>query len=147
MNPTSPFPAVPPPVPPKPSNPGKWVLIGCGGCLGLIVIGAALSVGIYFFTMSIIQKSGVYEQAFKRVQESAEVREALGTPIEAGWTFSGSVNYTNDSGTANFTQPVTGPKGEGSLRVKASKASGSDWQYEMLEVVLPDGRRVDLRGP
>lgn len=147
MNPTSPFPAVPPPVPPKPSNPGKWVLIGCGGCLGLIVIGAALSVGIYFFTMSIIQKSGVYEQAFKRVQESAEVREALGTQIEAGWTFSGSVNYTNDSGTANFTQPVTGPKGEGSLRVKASKASGSDWQYEMLEVALPDGRRVDLRGP
>lgn len=144
MNPP-PIPPIAPPVPVQRSNPGKWVLVGCGGCLGLIVIGAAFSIGVYFFAMSVIQKTDVYKEAFKRVQDSAEVQNALGTPITAGWTFSGSVNYTNGSGMSNFTVPVTGPKGEGTLTVKADKSPGTGWQYEVLEVQLPDGRKVDLR--
>ena len=123
------------------------MLLGCGGCLGLVVLGAVFSVGIYFFAMNVIQKTDVHADAFKRVQNSAEVQAALGTPIETGWTFSGSVNYSNDIGDANFTVPVTGPKGEGTMVVKAHKSSGTEWQYAVLEVQLPDGRKVDLRGP
>ena len=123
------------------------MLIGCGGCLGLVVLGVAFSVGIYFFAMSVIQKTDVYADAFKRVQNSAEIQGALGTPITTGWTFSGSVNYHNGTGDANFTVPVTGPKGEGTMVVKADKSSGAAWQYAVLEVRLPDGRKVDLRGP
>ena len=137
----------PPPVPaPKQSSGGKWVLIGCGGCLGLIVLGALFSFGIYFAVMQVIQKTDVYGDAMKRVQNSAEVQTALGTPIATGWGFSGSVNYTNDSGNANFTVPLTGPKGEGTLAVKADKKTGAPWQYATLEVAFPDGHKVDLRG-
>lgn len=147
MNAASPFPNTPPPLPPKKTSSGKWALVGCGGCLGLVVVGVVISFAIYFFAMSIIRKTDVYDHAFKRVQESAEVKEALGTPIKAGWTFSGSVNYNNGSGSADFTLPVTGPKGEGTLNVKANKASGSPWKYEVLEVQLPDERKLDLREP
>lgn len=146
MNPPPPLPSIPPPVPAQKSSAGKWVLVGCGGCLGLIVIGAVFSFGIYFFAMSVIQKTDVYRDAFKRAQDSAEVQNALGTPITTGWTFSGSVNYTNGSGTANFTVPITGPKGEGTMTVKANKSPGTDWQYEVLEVqLLDEERKLDLR--
>jgi len=148
MNSPPPLPgSVPAPVPAQKSNGGKWVLIGCGGCLGLIVLGAVFSIGIYFAAMQVIQKTDVYGDALKRVQNSDEVQAALGTPITTGWAFSGSVNYNNDSGNANFTVPVNGPKGGGSLNVKADKKAGAAWQYATLEVELPDGHKVDLRGP
>lgn len=131
---------------PTKSSGGKWVLIGCGGCLGLIILGALLSVGLYFGVMGVIHKTDVYADAFKRAQNSPEVQAALGTPISAGWMFSGSVNYVNGSGNANFTVSLSGPKGDGALNVKADKKSGGDWQYSTLEAELPDGHKVDLRG-
>ncbi|MFO1484206.1 MAG: cytochrome c oxidase assembly factor Coa1 family protein [Verrucomicrobiaceae bacterium] len=132
-------------MPAQKSSTGKWVLVGCGGCLGLIVIGVAFSFGVYFFAMSVVQKTDVYKEALKRAQDSAEVQTALGTPITTGWAFTGSVNYNNGSGTSNFTAPVTGPKGEGTLSVKADKSPSTAWQYSVLEVQLPDGRKIDLR--
>ena len=68
-------------------------------------------------------------------------------PIETGWSFSGSVNYSNDAGTASFTVPVAGPRGEGTLIIKADKKPGATWQYSTLEVEFPDGHKVDLREP
>ncbi len=122
------------------------MLIGCGGCLGLIVLSVIGSVGIFLFTMSLIKKSEVFEDAFQRVQNSAEVQQALGTPITTGWSFSGSVNYKNGSGTADFSAPVIGPKGEGTMVVKANKSSGAAWQYSTMEVEFPGGNKVDLSG-
>ncbi|WP_395752592.1 cytochrome c oxidase assembly factor Coa1 family protein [Prosthecobacter sp.] len=132
------------PSPPKSSG-GKCLLFGCGGCLGLIVLSVIGSFVMFFFAMNVIKKTDVYTEAFKRVQNSAEVQQALGTPITNGWTFSGSVNYNNGAGNAAFTVPVSGPKGEGSLKVKAEKSSGAEWQYTTLEVEFPDGHKVDLR--
>lgn len=123
------------------------MLIGCGGCLGLIVLGVVFSFVMYFVAIGVIQKTDVYAEALKRVQNSAEVQKELGTPIATGWSFSGSVNYNNGVGDASFTLPVTGPKGEGTLSVKADKSSGAEWKYSTLEVQFPDGHKVDLRGP
>ncbi len=142
-----PFPAsVPTPTPAPKSNPGKWVLVGCGGCLGLIVLGVLFSLVAFFFTIGVVKKTDVYGEALKRVQNSVEVQQELGTPIATGWSFSGSVNYKNGAGDASFTVPVNGPKGEGTLRVKADKSSRAEWKYSTLEVQFPDGHKVDLRG-
>ena len=142
-----PFPSsTPPPIPAKKPGARKWVLLGCGGCLGLIVVGAIFSFGIYFAVMNVIKKTDVYAEAFQRAQNSTEVQAGLGTPITTGWAFVGSVNYKNNSGTASFTVPLTGPKGEGTLSVKADKSAAAPWQYSTLEVAFPDGHKVDLRG-
>lgn len=152
------LPHPPPPPPPFPDSPpaqapaqkssaGKWVLLGCGGCLGLILVSVVISFGVYFLAMGVIQKSDVYAEALKRTENSVEVQKELGTPIAPGWSFSGSANYNNGVGDANFTLPVRGPKAEGTLRVKAHKSSrAAAWEYSKLEVELSDGKKVDLRG-
>ncbi|MBB5032644.1 cytochrome c oxidase assembly factor Coa1 family protein [Prosthecobacter vanneervenii] len=148
--PPSPFPAPPPALTPAgKASGGKWVLLGCGGCLGLILVSVVISFGVYFLAMGFIQKSDVYTEALKRVENSSEVRKELGTPMAPGWSFSGSANYNNGVGNADFTLPVRGPKAEGTLRVKAHKASkAAAWEYSTLEVELPDGKKLDLRtGP
>jgi hypothetical protein len=86
--PPPPLPPFPPsihaPAPAPKSNGGKWRLLGCGGCLGLIVLSVLFSVGVYFFAIRVIQKTDVYGAALKRAQNSAEVQKELGTPIAAG---------------------------------------------------------------
>jgi hypothetical protein len=144
---SSPFPnaaPVPAPAPPKSSG-GKCALFGCGGCLVLSVLGVLASVGLFFFAMNVIKKTDVYAEAIKRVQNSAEVQKDLGIPIESGWMFSGTVNYNNGAGSAAFTAPVSGPKGNATLKVNADKSSGAEWNYSTLEVEFPDGHKVDLR--
>lgn len=145
--PPSPFSGVSPaPAPAQKSSGGKWVLVGCGGCLGLILVSVVISFGVYFLAMEVIQKSDVYAEALKRAENSAEVQKELGTPIAPGWSFSGSANYSNDAGSARFTVPVSGPRGEARLKVKANKKSGGPWLYDQLEVDFPDGHTTDLRG-
>ena len=153
MNPPTPPtpPPVPPvtyaPVPPAPPASGgakKWVLFGCGGCLGLLVLGGVVVAAIFYFVFGAMKKSDVYVEAVKRAQNSAEVQAVLGTPIEPGWMISGSFNYENGSGSANFTIPLKGPKGEASVLAVGQKAGGGDWIYSQLEAVLPNGTKVDL---
>lgn len=133
-------------MPAQKSNTGKWVLFGCGGCLGLLALGAVAFAAIIYFAMGVIKKTDVYADAFKKAEQSAEVQAALGTPVETGFMFQGNVNITNGAGTADITVPLSGPKGEGTMKVKASKSPGGPWQYSVLEVQLPDGKAVDLRG-
>ena len=147
MDSTPPIPgSVPPQIPAQKSNAGKWVLFGCGGCLGLLALGVVAFAAIFYFAMGVIKNTDVYADAFKKAEQSAEVQAALGTPIETGFMFQGNVSITNGAGTADITVPLSGPKGEGTMKVKASKSPGGPWQYSVLEVQLSDGNKVDLRG-
>lgn len=138
---------VPPSIPPVPAKggAGKWVLLGCGGCLGLLLLGGAAVAGIFFFVFGALKKSEVYAESVKRAQQSTEVQQALGIPVETGWMLQGSLNTVNGDGTADFTIPLQGPHGEATLRVKASKAAGGAWQYSEMQATLPDASTVDLR--
>src|SRR5688572_11539403 len=96
---TSTPPAVSPPPAPLPKSGGrKWIVLGCGGCLTLIVLGLLAFAGIFFFVIGVIKKTDVYADAVKVAQQSAEVQTALGSPVEAGWLLQGSVNYNNGAG-------------------------------------------------
>lgn len=148
-------PSVPPPVPapaypPVPAQSGgakKWVLFGCGGCLGLLVLGGIVMAAIMYFAMGAMKKSDVFAEALKRAQNSPEVQAAIGTPVDTGWMMQGSLNYNNGEGQADLTIPLKGPKGEAGLSVKSSKAANGPWEYSVMEVALPDGTKVDLRTP
>jgi len=89
----------------------------------------------------------VYSEAYRRAQNSPQVQAVLGTPVEAGWMLQGSVNYENGAGTADFTVPLTGSKGAGSLVAKADKKVGEAWQYSVLEVQIPGQAAIDLKAP
>jgi hypothetical protein len=119
----------------------KWMLPV--GCLGLI-LGLVLVVGVIFFAaMSAIKSSDVYQGALRAAQAHPAAKQRLGEPIEDGWLVSGNINYTNGSGNANFNIPVSGPKGSGTLHVRAVSPSGA-WMYEQLDLAVKGGGTVSL---
>lgn len=128
------------------SGAGKWVLVGCGGCLTLVVLGMLGFAGLFWTVTTAIKSADVYQEAFERAQQSPQVQEALGTPITTGWMFEGSINYVNGAGTAHFTVPLNGPKGEASLVAEADKKAGEAWHYSVLEVRVPGRAAIDLNG-
>lgn len=63
-------------------------------------------------------------------------RDAIGTPIEAGWYAIGQVNWDNSSGNAALRIPVSGPRGEGTLGLEATR-SGGEWRFKELVLEIP----------
>ncbi|MDX2013363.1 MAG: cytochrome c oxidase assembly factor 1 family protein [Myxococcaceae bacterium] len=108
-------------------------------CCG--VFGAVTFLGV----SKAIQSSGVYAEAVAKAATSPEVKEALGAPITPGFMMQGSINETNGRGEADFQIPLSGPKGQGTLYVKATKPSGGRWSFQRLEVEA-GGARIDLTG-
>jgi hypothetical protein len=91
-----------------------------------------------------VKRSNAYTQALARVQADPQVSDKIGRPIEPGWFISGSVNVNGDSGDANLSIPISGPKGKGKIYVVSKKSAGL-WQFETLQVEV-DGlaERIDL---
>jgi hypothetical protein len=120
------------------SRAGCLLPIGCAAGFILIV---GLIAGLIFVMFSYFKKNDVYEYALARTQKSPGVIQVLGEPIEAAWYVSGSLSTSDSSGHANFTIPISGPKGSADIEVKATKISGK-WKFDSL-VVAVDKR--DLR--
>ena len=130
---------------PKPAGSGsKWIFWGCGGCLTLIVLLGAFAVGMMFFVFGTIKNTDVVANAIKQSQSSPQVQAALGTPIETGWWISGSVNISNGAGRADISGPISGPKGDGTLILKATKSAGGSWEYSQMEVQVTNGATINL---
>lgn len=118
----------------------KWMLPV--GCLGLIFAGVALVGGIVFVAMSAIKSSEVYRGALKVVQTHPAAVERLGEPIKDGWFVTGNIKVDAGGGQADFNFPVSGPKGSGTLYVRAVSPDGT-WMYERLDLAA-GGETVSL---
>jgi TonB family protein len=119
----------------------KWMVPV--GCLGLILGVVALVVGIFFFAMSAMKSSEVYQGALKAAQAHPAAIERLGEPIKDGWFVKGNINLNAAGGNANFEIPVSGPKKSGTLVVRAVIPDGS-WMYERLDLAVEGGETVSL---
>ncbi len=107
-----------------------FVLVGiCGG-------------GIFFGVTGLIRNSDVVQGAVARAERDPQVVAALGTPLEVGWLPIGSIKTSNDSGHANFTLTVSGPRRSGEMIVEAVRSEGV-WRYRRLFVTVGD-RRIDV---
>jgi len=140
--------SIPPPLPPSPprgwwSRHWKWAVPAC-------VVTLIGMVGGFFFLIfttvfGLMKSSEPYKFAMSRANSSAEIRTALGSPIEPGMFMSGNISTTNSSGHASMAIPISGPKGEASLHVEADR-SGGIWTYKTLEVHIPgQPAKVDLK--
>jgi TonB family protein len=118
----------------------KWMLPA--GCLGLILAGLLLVGGIVFVAMSAIKSSEVYQGALKVVQTHPAAVGRLGEPVRDGWFVTGNIKVDVGGGYANFEVPVSGPKGSGTLYVRAVSPDGS-WMYERLDLAA-GGETVSL---
>jgi hypothetical protein len=137
----------PPPIPPQPkrswwSRNWKWFVPT--GCLTLIVIFVAFIASIVLIVFGALKSTDVYKDSLARAKANPAVIEALGSPIKDGLFISGNTNVNGASGEANLSIPISGPKGKGTLYVKAEKALGR-WKYTDLVVEIQNtGERIDL---
>jgi TonB family protein len=154
MNPNPVQPQYGGPYQPQPQQKGcwgrNWKWLVPVGCLGLIVLVAAIGAAIFFAAMSAVKSSEVYQSALERAKSNPSVVEELGEPIKDGWFVRGSVESgLGGYGRASFQIPISGPKKSGTIYAEASKDPrvGENWYYTTLAVEV-EGRpdRIDLRG-
>lgn len=125
--------------PKKSTSPWVWVGIGCG----VLLLGTVAFVGfIVFVVFGSMRGSEPYKDALAQAQTDPRVLAALGSPVRAGYLFSGSINVKNSDGEAELTIPISGPKGKGDLRVKGTKSLGK-WTYQEMRVVA-NGEEINL---
>lgn len=97
----------------------------------LCVLGLILVVSSIVFFSS-VNKSEAKTLALKRAAANPLVIERIGEPVTAGWLTRGDIKVTNDSGTAELSIPVSGPKGKGTIFASAVRSAGK-WELTSLE--------------
>jgi len=113
-----------------------------------LVLVAVLAVvaGVIALVMWSLRQSDVLRLAMERARKNPAVVEQLGTPINPGWLISGSMHMENDSGTANFTVPIHGPRQEAKLYLDARKQMG-EWTFNSLTVKTDQGQEIQVVQP
>lgn len=117
------------------------------GVIVLILLSLLATVmAVVGLVMWSIRQSDVYRMAMQRVRQNPAVVEKLGTPIEPGWLISGSMNIEGDSGTANFTIPIHGPRQAARVYLDARKRMG-EWTFNSLVVKTEGGEQIQVAPP
>ena len=115
--------------------------------IGLIVAACiALAVSIVGLVMWSIRQSDVYRMAMAKARQNPRLVQILGTPIEPGWLASGSIQIENDSGSANLTIPIHGPREKAKMYLDARKRMG-EWTFNSLTVKTDAGDQIELVPP
>lgn len=141
MPPTAPYER-----PPSWFQRNRRLAIGAGCALAALVVFLVLGfiAAIVFGVMAMVKSSGAYDEALRAARQSAEVREALGEPIEEGWFVTGQVNTSGPSGEASLAIPLSGPKDSATLYVEGQKRADR-WRYTVMELELKStGQRIVL---
>jgi hypothetical protein len=122
--------------------------LGCLGVCGLGMLG--MTWGVQQATEAVHQAGPMIEQSMKAamlqlqaqaaVENSAEVKERLGAPLNFE-----PVNNPPPAGgdTTAFDFQVTGSKDKGEVHVEARR-EGTDWKITTLQVRLSDGNKIDI---
>jgi hypothetical protein len=114
------------------------------GCLGVLVLFAALLTLIGTLVFGMIKSSAVYKDALATTRSNPAVVQALGTPIEPGILVMGSINISGSSGNADLAIPISGPNGKGTIYAKATRAEGK-WTFSRLLVEIKESKeKIDL---
>jgi hypothetical protein len=115
------------------------------GCLVPILLGSGIVLLILTLVFGALKSSDPYTQALAAARANSEVKALLGEPIQPGFWVSGNFQVNGSSGNADFSIPLSGPKGSATVYATARKAAGR-WEFIALEV-SPKGSetRIDLR--
>lgn len=114
------------------------------GCLTIALLFAVFVTSIVLLVFGAMKSTDVYKDALAKAKANSEVVEALGSPIRDGLFVSGSTNVNGATGESNLSIPISGPKGKGTIYVKAEKSLGR-WNYSDLVVeIQATGERIDL---
>ena len=118
----------------------KWAVPvgGCGcGCLVVILL-FVFGIGATIFGLSkAFDDSTPVKYATELASNNPDVIENLGESIEKNGIPSGNISLSNDNGEIDFSIPVKGSKGEGTIVIRGIKTDGN-WVYEDLYVLIKE---------
>jgi hypothetical protein len=118
--------------------------IGCG-CGALILVALAVGALIFWGVAKAIKDNAPYNDSITAVQGNQAAIDALGSPIEPGFFPSGSININNGEGSVDFSIPVSGPNGKGTVRVVGTKPAGSGtWIYDTWQLDIEGADSIPL---
>jgi hypothetical protein len=106
----------------------KWGVVVVVAYFGFF---AAFGLGFYL----LFPTSEAYVMSVARLQASPQAISVLGEPVTPGFPF-GSVETNGPSGKAALSFSAQGPKANGTVIVRATKANGT-WRLELLELEVP----------
>jgi hypothetical protein len=105
----------------------------------VVLCGGFLMLGLHLFQSSWACTAGV-----DLARNNQEVVQALGEPIQRGSLVVGTFNDSGNSGNADLTIPLSGPKNDGVLRVVAHKSKGQ-WKFDdAIVTVAKSNKTIDL---
>jgi hypothetical protein len=123
----------------------NWKWAAPTGCLLMVLLVGAFIGSIFFFVFSMMKSNDAYQHALELARHDPEVVAAIGQPMQDGWLVSGNFEENGPSGVANFSIPLSGPKGGATVYVEAHKNAGQ-WTYNTLVVELDSThKRIDLQ--
>ncbi|MBL8487084.1 MAG: hypothetical protein JNK22_08365 [Rhodocyclaceae bacterium] len=109
---------------------------------GLLLAAVAAAGTALWWVATAITHSEPYRLALHAVATSREAAAELGAPIEPGVP-KGGFEFADGTGRADLEIPVAGPRGRGTVLLKA-RMQGGEWRLERLELLTEAGRRIDL---
>lgn len=119
-------------------------MIGCG-CGALILVALTVIALIFWGVTKAIKSNAPYNDSITAVQSNPAALDALGSPIEPGLFPSGNISLNNGDGKVDFSIPVSGPKGKGTIRVVGTKPSGSTaWTYDTWQLEIEGADPIPL---
>ena len=118
-------------------------------CFGLVACCVIFFVGIFALVGIFIRNSDIYADSMEVLNSNPRAVELLGEPIESGFFITGNLTTegTNgqESGFADLSIPVSGPRGSGDLTIVATKWNDG-WNYDQFELVVDDsGETINLK--
>ena len=104
----------------------------------LAVIAVVLLIGLFVggllaVIFGFLRSSEAYQHGVQVGTTDPRVIAELGAPVKPAWLFSGSVEESGSSGSADLSINLKGSRRNGTLHVVAKKSAGR-WNYEVLEL-------------
>lgn len=136
--------------PPTPAPPARnwwgrnWKWFVPTGCLAIVILTVVFIGSILLVVFGAMKSTDVYKTAVSIAQRDPLVIDALGSPIKTGMLLSGNTHMDGASGQADLAIPISGPKGNGTLYLVATKSTGR-WTFSKLVVeVQKTKKRINL---
>jgi Cytochrome oxidase complex assembly protein 1 len=120
----------------------NWYWLLAVGCLPILCCGL-IGGGITMFAASAAKSSGAFVESVAIAGADENVIAAIGKPISPGFPKQTNVNIVNGVENVDLLVPISGPKGEGLLKVVAQKKGDGAWNYSQLNFEV-NGKTIEL---
>ncbi|KQJ81528.1 uncharacterized protein LOC100844336 [Brachypodium distachyon] len=148
---TQPKPKAPPP--PSDEGAGAWArraaALSLLGLTGAVAASAVSDLSVFLSCSS---------QAMEKATQNQQIVSAIGMPITRGAWYSASIAVNHARNSVSCTFPVSGPQGDGLLKLKAVRLGDgswlsfiqrSDWEILLMDAILDvhteDGKHQTIR--